>query len=78
MDSISGDPLATAPNWHRLDLRLAIAPENGQWEVALYGRDVTDERRTNSNSFRFLSGSRDLIHDAGGPGRERGARYGCS
>ena len=76
MDSISADPLFTAPKWHRLDLRLAIAPGNGQWEVALYGRDVTDEQRTISNAFQFLSKSRDLVFDGGGPGRDRGARYG--
>ena len=73
---ISGDPLDQVNSWERLDLRLAIAPTAGNWEVAAYGRDVTDERRQHMDAFEFLSTSLDVVHDANGVGRERGARFG--
>jgi hypothetical protein len=49
---------------------------DGNWEVAFYGRDVTDERRQHTNAFSFLSRSFAPVFDAGGIGRERGQRYG--
>ena len=73
---ISGDPLDEVDSWERLDLRLAITPPDGKWEVAAYGRDVTDERRQHMDAFEFLSKSLDVIYDANGVGRERGARFG--
>ena len=73
---ISGDPLDQVDSWERLDLRLAIAPPDGNWEVAAYGRDVTDEQRQHMDAFEFLSTSLDVVHDANGVGRERGARFG--
>ena len=59
-----------------MDLRLALSPVDGNWELAVYGRDVTDQQRTHSNAYLFLSKSLDLIHDANGVGRERGSRAG--
>ena len=73
---VDGDPLSIADQWARMDVRLAVAPLNGKWEVALYGRDVTDERRQHTNAYSFLSRSLAPVFDAGGIGRERGARYG--
>ena len=74
---IDGDPGNDVGAWKRVDLRLAIAPLDGKWEVAIYGRDVTDERRVHSNAFAFLSKSADvMVHDGNGVGRERGARFG--
>jgi hypothetical protein len=73
---VTGDPLSEAAEWMRIDLRLAIAPVDGKWELAVYGRDVTDERRQHTNAYSFLSRSLAPVYDAGGIGRERGARYG--
>jgi len=71
------DPLARFGSWQRLDLRFAIAPVQGNWEIAFYGRDVTDERVASAGPASFQSKSRDqTIYDAGSLGRERGARYG--
>ena len=73
---VGGDPLSEADEWSRIDLRIAVVPMDGNWEVAVYGRDVTDERRQHTNAFSFLSRSLAPVFDAGGIGRERGARYG--
>ena len=73
---VNGDPLSEVGDWMRIDLRIAIAPMDGNWEVAFYGRDVTDERRQHTNAFSFLSRSFAPVFDAGGIGRERGQRYG--
>ena len=40
------DPRNEVDSFERIDLRVALAPLGGQWEVALYGRDLTDERVT--------------------------------
>jgi len=73
---VDGDPIDQVDSWERIDVRLALAPLDGNWELALYGRDITDERRQTHDAFEFLSKSYDLIYDAGGVGRERGSRYG--
>ena len=73
---VDGDPLNQADEYMRIDLRLTIGPMEGNWEVALYGRDVTDERRQHTNAYSFLSRSLAPVFDANGVGRERGARYG--
>lgn len=74
--NIAGDPLDDVGSWERIDLRIALAPINGNWAIAVYGRDLTDERLQHSDAYEFLSKSLDLIHDANGAGRERGARVG--
>lgn len=76
MFGIDGDPGNEVSSWERVDLRLALSPVDGNWEIAVYGRDVTDQQRTHSNAYLFLSKSLDLIHDANGVGRERGSRAG--
>ena len=73
---MDGDPIDEIDSWERVDLRLALAPVDGRWEVAIYGRDVTDERLQTQDAFEFLSKSYDTVYDAGGVGRERGTRYG--
>lgn len=73
---VDGDPLSIADEWKRIDLRLALVPLDGVWELALYGRDVTNERRQHTNAFHFLSKSLAPIFDGGGMGRERGSRWG--
>jgi hypothetical protein len=44
--STNGDPLHAVDDYDRIDLRFALAPTDGNWEIAVYGRDVTDERVT--------------------------------
>lgn len=73
---VDGDPIDEIDSWERVDLRLALTPADGNWEVAIYGRDITDERLQTQDAFEFLSKSYDTVYDAGGVGRERGTRYG--
>ena len=76
MFGIDGDPLNKIDSWERVDLRIAMSPPDGSWTIALYGRDITDEQLQHTNAYSFLSKSLDMIHDANGVGRDRGARYG--
>jgi hypothetical protein len=58
-------------------VRFGISPPGGEWEIALYGRDITDERLTVGGAGNFQSKTLDQTqHDAGGIARERGARWG--
>ncbi len=78
-DGVSSyDPLnSLVGSSHRIDLRLAISPPDGSWEVALYGRDVTDERVQTGGAFDLVQRSTDPnVYDGGGVQRERGARWG--
>ena len=62
---------------HRLDVRIALAPVDGSWEVALYGRNVTDEAITYlSGENGFDSRTLALDYDAAGGILDRGARFG--
>jgi iron complex outermembrane receptor protein len=70
------DPIDLVPSHHRLDIRLALTPPSGSWEIALHGHDVTDERAIIGGTGDFQNKSLDLIYDAGGVARERGARWG--
>ena len=33
--------------WERINLRAAIRPMNGNWELSIFGRNITDNRRIN-------------------------------
>ena len=72
------DVLAFADDWERIDLRLAFAPRDADWEVAIYGRNVTDDRKYHGSSAGdFMSRSTDLIFDGGTTTAfERERRYG--
>jgi outer membrane receptor protein involved in Fe transport len=74
--STNGDPLHQVDSYNRLDLRVAVGPASGEWEIALYGRDVTDERLQIGWAPDFQNKSTALIYDAGGLALERGARWG--
>jgi iron complex outermembrane receptor protein len=78
-----GDTLNTIAGRHRFDLRLSLAPPSGDWEIALYGRDITDEAAhvggLQSGFFNQTRGtaSSDLhLYGVGGRRFERGARWG--
>ena len=71
------DPISFIDNWHRLDARFAVGPRDGNWQLALYGRDLTDERvayGAGLNNFQSRTGL--LDHDAGSYTADRGRRVG--
>jgi outer membrane receptor protein involved in Fe transport len=73
------DPRQNVGGFERIDLRVALVPETGNWEVALYGQDLTDKRVKYGAQPDTFSKSNDLtIYDATGVTRERGTRYGIS
>ena len=78
-----GDPISDVDGFERMDIRFGVRPVSGNWEVALYGRNLTDERvLMGSPSFgAFASGSTDLVHDGGAAivgqrGRYYGVQFG--
>jgi iron complex outermembrane recepter protein len=78
-----GDTLNTIADRHRFDLRVAVAPPSGDWEVAVYGRDITDEAAHVGglqsgffNQTRGTSNSDVHLYGVGGRRFERGARWG--
>lgn len=71
------DPARDVPAYQRIDLRGSITPSSGNWEVALYVQDLTDERPYYAGTTDFQSQSLDqTIFDAGGVSRDRGRRIG--
>ena len=77
------DPLGTIPGRHRFDLRVSLMPPSEQWELALYGRDITDEEAwiggLQSGFFNTTNGtslSEVHVYGPGGKLFERGARWG--
>jgi outer membrane receptor protein involved in Fe transport len=71
------DPRNEVGSFERLDLRIGLAPQDGKWEAAIYGRDLTDERLTTGGQPDFQHKTRDVtLYDAFGNTRERGRRYG--
>jgi len=78
-----GDTLNTIADRHRFDLRVALSPPGGSWELALYGRDITDEAAHVGglqsgffNQTRGTSLSDVHLYGVGGRRFERGARWG--
>jgi outer membrane receptor protein involved in Fe transport len=78
-----GDTLNTIDDRHRFDLRVSLAPPSGAWELALYGRDITDEAAHVGgvqsgffNQTRGTSTSDVHLYGLGGRRFERGARWG--
>jgi hypothetical protein len=78
------DPLATVPGRHRFDMRVSFMPPSEQWEIAIYGRDITDEAAwvggLQSGFFNTTtpgaSNSEIHLYGPGGKRFERGARWG--
>ncbi|MGD8325095.1 MAG: TonB-dependent receptor [Gammaproteobacteria bacterium] len=71
------DPLSRIDDFHRVDLRFGIQPADGNWEVAVYGRDITDEKTfIGAGAVDFQSRTLLVDYDAGGGTPSRGARYG--
>lgn len=73
----SRDPLTYQEAFRRVDLRFAIQPTEGNWTLALYGRNVTDARICLAcGSVDQVSATTLLDYDAGAIALDRGARYG--
>jgi outer membrane receptor protein involved in Fe transport len=71
------DPRNEVGSFERVDLRIGLAPREGRWEAAIYGRDLTDERLTVGGQPDFQHKTLDpTMYDAFGNTRERGRRYG--
>lgn len=43
LQSLTLDPMNTQPGFYKLNARLALAPEDGRWELALVGRNLNDK-----------------------------------
>jgi outer membrane receptor protein involved in Fe transport len=78
-----GDTLNTIASRQRFDLRVSLMPPSSNWEVALYGRDITDEEAHVGglqsgffNQTRGTSNSDVHLYGVGGRRFERGARWG--
>jgi outer membrane receptor protein involved in Fe transport len=78
-----GDTLNTIPDRHRFDLRVALTPPSGNWQLALYGRDLTDEAAhvggLQSGFFSQTIGTSNSdvhLYGVGGQRFERGRRWG--
>lgn len=39
------EPTFRADDWHEVDLRLSLSPPDGRWQLAVFGDNVTDQRR---------------------------------
>jgi outer membrane receptor protein involved in Fe transport len=71
------DPRNEVDAFERIDLRIGLAPRDGRWEAAIYGRDLTDERLTVGGQPDFQHKTSDpTLYDGFGNTRERGRRYG--
>ena len=70
------DPLSAVDSWNRIDLRFAISPPEGNWEAAIYGRNITDERVTVGGAGGIVNRTLALDYDADGLAHTRGSRWG--
>ena len=74
---VQSDPLNAIDGFHRVDLRFAVEPANGNWALAVYGRDVTDQKTWYLGGFEgFVHLTSALDYDAGGAVPGRGTRWG--
>jgi outer membrane receptor protein involved in Fe transport len=78
-----GDTLNTFDDRQRYDLRVGFAPPSANWEVAIYGRDITDEEAhvggLQSGFFSQTIGTSNSdvhLYGVGGRRFDRGARWG--
>lgn len=77
------DSLATISDRRRFDFRVAFLAPSETWEIALYGRDITDEAAhvggLQSGFFNTTNGTTNSevhLYGIGGKRFERGARWG--
>jgi len=71
------DPISIIDSFHRVDLNFVVGPVDGNWEVGLYARDLTDERNVlGGGQNNFQSRTLNVDYDAGSRTIERGRRVG--
>jgi iron complex outermembrane receptor protein len=71
------DPLSIIGSWHRVDLNLTVTPENADWEIGVYARDLTDQQVwVGAGQNNFQSRTVRLDYDPGSVTRDRGRRVG--
>ena len=71
------DPLSIIGSWKRFDLNFSFGPTDGNWDIGVYARDLTDEKLwlgAGQNNFQ----SRTILvdYDAGSVTTDRGRRVG--
>ena len=75
--STDRDPLSAAPAWERVDLRFSLTSPDGNWEAAIYGRNITDDRPIVAGTGSLLNQTLDQTeYDADGYARLPGKRWG--
>ena len=71
------DPISIIDSFHRFDLNFAVGPVDGNWEIGLYARDITDEQNVlGGGQNNFQSRTVNVDFDAGSRTIERGRRVG--
>lgn len=62
------DPDSVVNRWERIDARLGIAPVAGNWEVALFGRNLTNDKKLYgaTTNAGFVNRSLDRVFDGTG------------
>ncbi len=78
-DSDQQDPLDHQPAYWRIDTRVALTPENGPWELAIYGRNLTNTRVLLQSQSNFMATTSDpaTLRDTWGPNLDFGMTFGA-
>jgi iron complex outermembrane receptor protein len=72
------DPLAQLDPFKRFDVNFSVGPEDGNWQIGVYVRDLTDERNFlggGQNNFQSRT-VRPRTYDPGSVTQDRGRRIG--
>ena len=71
------DPLSIIDSFYRIDAMFAVSPTDGDWELGLYARDLTDEQNyLGGGQNNFQSRTLRVDYDPGSITRDRGRRVG--
>jgi len=71
------DPLSIIDSFYRIDAMFSVSPSDGDWEVGLYARDLTDEQNyLGGGQNNFQSRTLRIDYDPGSVTRDRGRRVG--
>ncbi len=72
----NNDPLGVQKGYTLLDARVQIAPVNGPWSLAVYGKNLTDEHIFDLVADVAIVPGRDAVNGRGRQiGLELGARF---
>ena len=71
------DPLSIIDSWSRVDLEFSVGPVDGNWDIGLYARDLTDEKVwIGAGQNNFQSRTARVDYDPGSVTTDRGRRIG--